>query len=230
MKINTFLKTALCIVALATASQSQAETHYKPHISIGAHGGMSMSKMSFSPSVDQGLLNGPLFGIQARYAEEKLVGIIAELNIDQRGWKESFEDNPELSYSRKLTYLELPIMTHIYFGSNRAKFFVNLGPEFSVMLSESTTANFDYTALYAAGIPTTRQVEQMVMPVKNKLDYGIALGLGGEYFIKPRHSIDIEARFYYGLGNIFSAAKADTFSASRGMNLQVSLGYWFRLK
>jgi hypothetical protein len=229
MRLTTAIKT-LCLSALLAATSANAETHYKPHISVGGHAGASLSQMSFSPSIDQGWQIGPLFGVQARYAEEKIFGIIAELNIDQRGWKESFEDNPELSYSRKLTYIELPIMTHIYFGSDRAKCFVNLGPQFGYMLSESTTSNFDYTAPYAAGIPTTREVEQMVTPVKNKFDYGIAAGIGTEFYVTPRHSFNIEARFYYGLGNIFSAKKADTFSASRGMNLQVSVGYWFRLR
>jgi hypothetical protein len=229
MKLKTFIY-ATFLAALSCSITANAETHYKPHISVGAHGGMSLSKMSFSPSVDQSWKNGMIIGVRARYAEEKTFGLIGELNIEQRGWAESFEDNPELSYSRTLTYLELPIMTHIYFGSDRMKCFVNMGPEFSYMLSESTESNFDYTLPYAAGIPSTREVEQLVTPVKNKLDYGITVGIGGEYFIKPRHSIDLEARFYYGLGNIFSASKADTFGASRGMSLQVSLGYWFRLR
>jgi hypothetical protein len=229
MNLKKVLYIVIASIAL-TAVNANGETHYKPHISIGAKGGMSMSQMSFSPSVAQKWENGALFGVRARYAEEKVFGIIGELNVDQRGWKENFKDNPELSYSRKLTYIELPIMTHIYFGSDRSKFFVNMGPQFSAMLSESTTANFDYTNTSAAGIPSTREVEQLTMPVKNKLDYGIAVGLGSEFYLTPRHSIDVEARFYYGLGNIFSATKADTFDASRGMNLQISLGYWFRLQ
>lgn len=229
MKATKILSAALCALAFS-ATGAHAETHYKPHVSIGAHGGMSLSEMSFSPHISQTFNPGVLFGVRARYAEEKVFGIIGELNVAQRGWKENFKDNPELSYARTLTCIELPIMTHIYFGSNRAKCFVNMGPEFSYMFSESTSSNFDYTQPRAAGIPSTRETEQLTMPVKNKLDYGIAVGLGSEFFVHPRHSIDVEARFYYGLGNIFSASKADTFAASRSMNIQVSLGYWFRLQ
>lgn len=219
----------LACIAL-TSVNANAETHYKPHISVGVRAGMSLSQMSFSPSVVQGWKPGGMFGIRARYAEEKVFGLIGELNVEQRGWKENFKDNPELSYSRTLTYLEIPIMTHLYFGSDRAKFFINMGPEFSYMFSESTSSNFDYTQPSAAGIPSTRRTDQLTMAVKNKLDYGITVGLGSEFFIRPRHSIDVEARFYYGLGNIYSATKADIFDASRGMSIQVSLGYWFRLQ
>lgn len=219
------------IVAVATvANTASAETHYNPHISIGAHGGMSLSRMSFSPGVAQSWLSGAFMGVTARYAEEKNFGIIGELNIDQRGWKERFNDNPELEYSRRLTYIELPVMTHIYFGPKRFKFFFNAGPEICYMISSGISTNFDINNPTEAGIASTRRVNQMKMDVKNKLDYGITAGLGMEWWATPRHSAVVEARFYYGLGNIFSASKADEFGASRGMSIQVTAGYNFRLK
>ena len=220
---------AAAVFGLATSVVS-AETHYKPHISVGAHGGMAMSQMSFSPHVSQKWTNGVTMGVQARYAEEKLFGLVGELNVTQRGWAESFTDMEHLTFKRTLTYIDLPVMTHIYFGSDRFKCFVNLGPQVSLMIGESTTSNFDYANPSSAGIPASRQCEQMTMKIKNKFDYGITAGLGGEYYIKPRHSVYVEARFYYGLGNIFGASKADTFSASRSMSLQFTAGYNFRLR
>ncbi|MCC8114390.1 MAG: PorT family protein [Bacteroidales bacterium] len=220
---------SLCLAALCLPMR--AEKHYKPHISIGAHAGTDMSKMSFSPSVKQKFESGLCGGISIRYAEERLVGILAELNFVQRGWKEDFEDSP-LAYSRKLNYFELPIMTHIYFGPPRFKCFFNLGPEFCYMISESTKANFDYhNPTEAEGWPTkSRMTEQLVDPVKNKFDYGICAGFGCEFFLTPRNSAYIEGRYYYGLGNIFPSTKADTFSASRNMTISITLGYHFRIK
>ncbi len=218
----------LYILAIATAL---AETHYKPHISVGAHAGATMSKVSFSPSVKQAWANGLTGGIQVRYAEERLVGLLAEINIVQRGWKEDFEESP-LSYTRTSTYVSLPIMTHIYFGPPRFKCFFNLGPEFSYMLGESTSANFDYhNPLHAEGWPTqSRMTEQLVTEISNKFDYGICAGFGCEFWLRPRHSIYVEGRFYYGLGNIFPSSKADTFGASRNMTLSLAVGYNFRIK
>ncbi|MDO5396010.1 MAG: porin family protein [Bacteroidales bacterium] len=230
MRYNVRIFALAVGLATMTAISAPAETHYKPHVSIGAHGGMNMSQMSFSPSVPQNWTNGIQIGVQARYAEEKIFGIIGELNFSQRGWKERFDDHPDLDYSRTLTYIDLPVMTHIYFGSNRFKGFVNLGPQVSYLISDNISSNFDYAHPQEAGIPTSRYTAQMSMKVKNRFDYGITAGLGGEYYIKPRHSAYLEVRFYYGLGNIYPSSKSDTFSASRSMSLQFTAGYNFRLK
>lgn len=223
-KLLTFAVTALCCVS------AHAETHYKPHVAIGARGGVGMSRMSFSPSVPQSWKMGPVLGVSASYAEEKIFGLTGELLFDQRGWRETFDDNPELNYSRTLTYISLPVMTHISFGSSRFKGFVNLGPEFSYMISDKISANFDYNNPTAAGIAKTRRTDQMSMRIKNRFDYGITAGLGAEFWLTPAQSVQLECRFYYGLGNIYGASKADVFGASRSMTLQAAVGYNFRLK
>lgn len=207
----------------------RAETHYKPHISVGGHGGVTLDRMSFTPEVPQTWLMGPTFGVHVRYAEERIVGVLGEINFTTRGWKETFEDNPELSYSRSLYYITVPLMTHINFGSPRMKCFINLGPELGFMIGENISSNFDYVN---AGrlLPATRRVNQMSMDIKNRFDYGITAGLGAEFYLNPRNSVYLEGRFYYGLGNIYGASKADEFSASRGMSIAVTAGYSFRLK
>lgn len=238
MKINNFLKdrkyAAIVPVAaalLCSAPGLTAETHYKPRISLGGRAGMTMSKMSFSPSVKQNWLMASAGAITFRYTEEKLFGLIAEFGWAQRGWKENFEEAP-FSYSRTITYLQLPVMTHIYFGSRRFKGFVNLGPEFSFALSSSISADFDYRdPENVPGFPVRNRItEQLWRDISNRFDYGITAGAGCEFYVQPRHSILLEARFYYGLGNIFPSSKADTFGASRSMSLEISLGYFFRLK
>lgn len=230
-RISFSVTTLIIFVSLLMPVSALAWSHYKPHVSVGGRAGMTMSKMSFSPSVPQGWNNGIVMGLTARYSEEKVFGLIGEIVFEQRGWKESFKDENEgLQYSRTLSYLEIPLMTHIYFGSNRFKCFFNAGPEFSYMIGDNISSNFDYNNPASVGIPSMRHVNQMSMEIKNKFDYGITAGLGFEFYVKPRHSISLEGRFYYGLGNIFSSAKADEFSASRSMSLQVTLGYNFRLK
>ena len=232
MKAAVLLRCAACALALLCGTAAmRAETHYKPHISIGARAGASLGEMSFSPSVKQLWNTGSTGAVTFRYTEEKLFGLIAELGWVQRGWKENYELLP-FEYSRTLTYINLPLLTHIYFGSPRFKGFVNLGPQVSFLLGESTKANFDYNN------PTTvpdypanrRQTEQLYTPVKNKFDYGICAGAGIEFYVSRRNSLSLEGRFYYGLGNIYPSAKADTFSASRSMSIEVTLGYFFRLK
>lgn len=192
-----------------------------------------MGEMAFSPSAKQTWQKGLYAGVRFRYSEEKLFGLVAELNVVQRGWKEKFEQSPTLQYSRTLTYLALPLMTQISFGTRRFKGVINLGPEVSYMIGSSISSNFDYANLTTVEEwpkEEKRMTEQMAMSINTKFDYGITAGAGIEFYVQPRHSITLEARYYYGLGNIFPSAKKDVFSASRCTGLTVSLGYYFRLK
>ena len=229
IRLGRILRSVVTAAALIVTVSAAGQTHYKPHISVGGHGGVAISRMSFSPEVPQSWIIGPNIGVHARYAEERLVGIVAELNFVQRGWKENFEDDPSLSYSRTLTYITLPIMTHINFGSDRFRFVFNLGPEFGIMIGNSISSNFDYTNPGDL-LPSTRRYHQMSMDIKNIFDYGITAGFGMEYYLSPRNSVSVEARFYYGLGNIFPSSKSDEFGASRSMSIGVTAGYSFRLK
>lgn len=213
---------------------ASAQREYSPNFSIGAKGGATLSSMSFSPEVHQSMVQGITMGFVARYHEEKLFGLIGELNITQRGWKEDFarDEAPQFEYSRRLTYLQLPLLTHIYFGPERVKFFINLGPEIGYMIGSKITANFDYENYgslqgFPQGYRTNRQLN---MEVENKFDYGIAGGAGVEFFINRRNSLLLEGRYYFGLGNIFHATKRDYFSASRTTSIEITLAYLFRLK
>lgn len=228
-----YISFALLMMLMAAMPTSvQAETHYKPRISIGGRAGMSMGMMSFSPSVKQKWLSGTTGAVTFRYVEEKLFGLIAEVGWAQRGWAENFGDDTPCRYSRSLTYIQVPLLTHIYFGKPRFKCFINLGPEFAYLIGDHISANFDYHNPYASeGFPNTpRMTEQMSMEVKNRFDYGITGGVGFEFYITPRNSVTVEGRYYFGLGNVYPAAKADTFSASRNTGIEVSIGYNFRLR
>lgn len=219
------------LAALLLPVGAAAQRHYKPHIHVGVHGGMTLSKTSFYPSVPETYFKGMNMGVSFRYAEERHVGLLAELNFDQRGWQEDFE-NAALIYKRKMTYIELPVMTHIFFGGRRVKGFFNLGPQIGYMIGNSIDSNFDYAnPKTVEGFPNKpRQTEQMTMQIKNKFDYGITAGAGVEFVIRRVNSITLEGRYYYGLANVFPSSKKDTFSASRGSSIVVTLGYMFRLK
>ena len=223
---------ALILILLMTSLTSAAQTLYKSHVHVGGHAGASLSQQTFSPSIEQGMHKGMTFGASFRYAEERHVGLMAELNFTQRGWIEDFSDNPQFSYSRTLSYIELPIMTHIFFGSRKVKCFFNLGPQLCYMVGDNISANFDYRNISSIpDFPTrNRTTVQMGMDVENRFDYGICGGVGMELIIKKRHSIMLEGRYYYGLGNIYGASKKDYFSASRGSSIMVTLGYMLRLK
>ena len=224
---------AVVISVIVMTAGASAQRQYEPKLYLGGKAGATFSSMQFSPHVKQALVQGVTAGMTVRYTEENIFGLIGEVCITQRGWKEGFEkeDGP-LKYDRKLTYITLPVLCHIYFGSSKVKGFVNLGPSVSYMLSSSISSNFDY--LNPDTGPDSpfhyRETEQMALPVKNKMDYGILGGAGVEFVIARRHSIMLEGRYYFGLGSIFSSKKRDPFSASRCTSIEVSLGYMFRVK
>lgn len=219
----------MLVLTMGNAS-SYAQAHYESRVSLGFKAGGGISRVFFNPGVRQIFKSGAVGGLTFRYIEERHFGLIAELLWQQRGWREDFDGKP-YEYERTLNYLQLPVMAHIFFG-RRGKFFFNAGPEFGLYMGDNVKKNFNpFDVSSLPDFPVkNRTNSQMTMKVTQKIDYGISAGLGGEFSLTPRQSLQLEARFYYGLGNIFPSARADVFSASNQMSLNVTLGYWFRIK
>ena len=106
--------------------------------------------------------------------------------------------------------------------------FFQLGPQVGFFLSDKTTTNFEWEDRNIADrVGVQQYAYQDTMSVKNKFDYGIAVGAGLE-FSRPKigHFL-LEARYYYGLGNIFGNSKADTFGKSNNGSMMVNVSYLF---
>lgn len=233
MKGNTvrgMAVSAILLAAMAFGLGVSAQTHYSSNVAIGVKAGGDASQVFFNPSVKQGIKFGATGGVMVRYVEENHFGLIAELNFVQRGWTENFEGAP-YHYNRTLNYLELPVMAHIFFG-RRGRFFFNAGPQVGLFLGDKVSANFNPADM--STLPdfpyVNRMNSQMTMEISQKFDYGISAGLGGEFNINKRNSLMVEARFYYGLGNIFPSKRTDTFGGSNQMTISLTAGYWFRIK
>lgn len=215
---------------LMLAMGLNAQTHYNSNVAIGVRGGMDMSQVFFNPSVRQTFNLGFTGGVMVRYMEENHFGLIGEINFVQRGWKENFEGAP-YNYRRTLNYIELPVFAHIFFG-RRGKFFFNAGPQVALYLGDKVNANFNPDEMQSlSDFPIRNRTNtQMLLTVSQKFDYGISAGLGGEFNLNKKNSLSIEARFYYGLGNVFPSKRSDVFSASNQMTISAAIGYWFRIK
>lgn len=226
MRKTLFLTLLLGFLSIAASAQ----THYSSNVSVGARGGIDLSRVFFSPSVMQEWPVNPTVGASIRYIEENHFGLIAEVNYVRRGWSENFEGLP-FNYRRDLDFIEIPVFAHIYFGG-KTRFYVNAGPQIAFRIGESVTSNFDPYAI--SSIPdfpnTNRRNSQLTEKVTQKIDYGISAGIGCEFFINPRNSVTLEGRYYFGLGNMFSAKPQDPFRASNAMYIAITAGYWFRFK
>ncbi len=231
MKSVGALRSLLTLVIIAVSSSvAYSQAHYNSKVSIGGRAGITMSKMSFTPSTKQKMVMGKTAGVSVKYWEERNFGLIVELNYEQRGWAEDFKEYP-FSFERRLDYIQLPLLTNIFFGGRHVNGFFNLGPEFGYMIGSSYKANFDVHNIdNIPDFPSDRVTEQMTLEPSKKFDYGISAGAGIEFIIKRKHRINLEGRYYFGIGNIFPDDRRDTFSASRGMSIMITLGYSYRLK
>ncbi|MDL2278255.1 PorT family protein [Parabacteroides sp. OttesenSCG-928-G07] len=216
-KIVLILIIALTVVATGHTQQSD----FRKEFAMGISAGTTFSSVSFRPKVPQGMLMGLTGGVTFRWLTEKNLGLQAEINYTQQGWKEDFSESSDPSagykYSRTMNYVELPFLTHIYFGSDRARFFINLGPKIGYMLSESTSQN-----LNGAEPHTTN--EQHDMPAEYKFDWGLCGGPGFE-LRTGIGSFLLEGRYYYALGNIYGRKKSDFFAMSSQQVIAVKLTY-----
>lgn len=227
-----WLALVLLLLATTTIVQAQQSNIFKPKFSLGFGAGPVFSSVDFDPTIPQSSNQGLSAGVAVKFISEKHLGVLAELNYSQRGWTEDFSElpkNPDHAYSRTLNYIEVPLMTHIYFG-NKVKFILNLGPQVSYMFSDKANMN-DELFLYIADqrdkdpdAPIGLQYEEL----DNKFDYGL-LGGAGISFDTGVGSFSLEGRYYFGLGDTFdnSRSRAGNFSRSAHRYFSGKLTYYF---
>ena len=262
------IKVCRCVVrvllfhlfAFLPLSVSAQVGEFRKDLAVGINGGIAMSNVAFVPKVPQTFLNGPTFGLTARYTCEKyfssICAVVAEVNYTQMGWKEKIldmddlpvplhtDESQTLSYARKISYIQVPLLARLGWGRERNgfQFFIQLGPQVGFYMSDQTDSNFDvrdpafnpkvengkYSPDYLyAGKRVSHVVAQDSMVIENKIDYGIDLGAGLEFSNRHVGHFIVEGRYYYGLGNIFGNTKRDYFGRSNFGTILVKFTYLF---
>ncbi len=221
MKQRILLLIVFVAVSLASSAQDNS---FRRELAVGVSGGVAFSSVNFIPKVYQGMLQGYTGGVLMRWVTENHLGLQLEVNYTQQGWSEDFPDHPDEGYVYKRMghYVEVPFLTHIYFGGKRVRFFINAGPKVGYLISEETEHNL-------RGAKPNRVNEQHFMPIENYFDWGLCGGPG----IELRTGVGsflLEGRFYYALGDLFGNLKSDVFAKSSEQVLSVKLSYLFRVK
>lgn len=216
---------------------------HRNEFAVGVNGGYVLSNVGFVPKVTQAFHGGMTGGVSFRYISEKyfqtLCSIHAEINYVQAGWKEdivNLQNEPVLNkntglaeeYSRTISYIQVPIFAHLAWGKEQRgfQFFFQAGPQFGYMLNESTQMNFELNQANVRDRANT-ETTQYKMPVEHKFDYGIVAGIGVEYSLPKVGHLLLDARYYYGLGNLYGDTKRDYFARSNLSNIQLRLSYLF---
>ncbi len=228
MKLVKKIGLATAFIVYAVSMQAQVgEQRY--NFALGFNGGINLNSVSFSPTVRQKNLMGITGGITARYISERyfkmICGAQIEINYSQHGWDEFYEDYPELQYTRKMNYVEIPLLAHLAFGREERgmQFFIHAGPQVGFFLNDSYTISGNWDDF--SGLT----VEQHDKAVENRFDYGIAGGAGVELRTKAGNFI-VEGRYYYALSDFYKSTKKDDFSRSAHGVITAKITYLFDLK
>lgn len=223
---------SLSILLFSSVLSVFSQNKFEPEWNFGIGGGPTFSSADLRINTGRGIATKTLQqfhgGVSVRYMTEKNLGILGELNYGQYGWQEEFKDNPEYAYSRKLNYVELPVLTHIYFG-NKVRFICNLGPKIALKLSESEEINDAYSAYLSSGNMTENVItHQYFREIEASIDYGILAGMGME-FRTGIGNFSLEGRYYFGLGDMYSNKKSGVFGRSAHRVISARLTYYVKL-
>mgnify|MGYP001160544430 FL=1 len=219
--------------ALSNASLLAQQQPFQGELYLGAGGGGVAARMDFVPSVPQTLYYAYQGGIAAKYISEKHLGLVAEINLTRKGWTEEFDPGSDFSYTRELTYIDVPFLWHIYFG-NKTRFIMNLGPQISYLIGE----NSDMSPALAEHVESLKEqdpdapigVQYSPMSEMRRVDYGLTGGAGIE--LKTGIGIfNLEGRYYFGLGDIFNNRRGDNayFSRSAHRVISAKLTYYIQM-
>ncbi|MGI6048375.1 MAG: porin family protein [Petrimonas sp.] len=223
----------ILLFSLFSVQVSAQKTDFEKEFYIGVGGGALMSSVDLVPSVLQKPHFGIHGGISAKYISEKHLGLLLELNYAQRGWTEDFPTESGFAYTKTLNYLEIPFMTHVYFGK-KIRFIFNAGPQVGFLLESSDIMNEALTADIAAKKqqnPDDPIGMQYSLDLR-KFDYGLIGGVGME--LKTGiGNVELEGRYYFGLSDIFENRKTKEnffFYRSAHRIIEAKLSYYFKVK
>lgn len=209
---------ALCLLAGSVAMAQKSD--YPRSISIGVRGGVNLSRYLFVPSVSQNQYLGQQAGLVGRWDLEQGASLQAELNYVRTGWDERYDDGIRSS-QRQLSYVELPLLTHLYLGKKGMRIFVNIGPFVGYKIGEQHHASGENF--------TETQLQRQSMLVKHNFAWGLAGGPGLSLALGKRHRIEAEARISYNFQDIWGNKRSDPYGQSTEFRIGVGLSYLYRL-
>lgn len=228
MRIKHAILYTICFLASFHVAAQVGE--HRNDLSIGVTGGYTMNKMDFMPKIKQSMKGSPMVGVAARYICEKyfttICGVAMELQYNNLGWNELIEDGSGNTYKRDLHFVQMPILMQMGWGRERRgfKFIFEAGPQLGLYLSGKEYMGGEWnTSARPNGV-----VYQYGKEPDNKVDYGIAAGLGLEFSSSIGHIL-LQGRYYFGLGDIYDNSKRGDFGRSANQTVMVKMTYLFDL-
>ena len=218
---------ALLLLLPALSVRAQVGEH-RNDLAVGVNGGYVMNKISFNPTIKQAWKGGSTFGVTVRYTCEKyfsaLCAVQAEVNYANLGWKEVIETSED-TYSRDIHYIQMPIFARLAWGREQrgAQFFLIVGPQLGYCIGEK-----EHFSTPWSGKPRPNNItQQYSLGVERKFEYGITGGLGFELGTRHAGRFLHDARYFFGLSDIFNNSKKDPFGRSANGAIFIKASYLF---
>ncbi|MDY6800939.1 MAG: porin family protein [Bacteroidota bacterium] len=206
----------ILLLLFVSTSPFAQNKDFEPVAQFGIRQGINYSSVLFSPGINQGIKLGYTGGFVFKYSNEKNLALQIELNFSQKGWLEDLDTLPN-SYQRNLDYIELPFLTHIYFGKRNVKFYVNIGPSVGYLINDQIKSEIN-NELYNR--------EYYELEIDNKFDFNVLAGLG---LIIDTEIGSFQTGFRYAmtLTDIFKYTSDSIFENSQNQVIAFSLTYYF---
>ncbi len=219
-------KIIICILLLLPSllwaqQKERIPTLSHPSLHIGGSLGYVASQVLFMHSVTQSIASGARIGFVATMSNSEYVAFSMEVALSQRGWKETYSDNSSgRSYFRRLSFIDLPLLCHLYYPMNKLKAGVKMGPQIGLFIGENVNKSGD-------GF-TQQDETRHALNVVNKFAWGLIGGPSLSYTF-GKHDLELDIMLYYGFNDLFSTTVRDPYSKSSELFGIVKFNYLFRL-
>jgi hypothetical protein len=230
MKIKGIIVVLLLLTSFGPALAQVGEP--RRDFSIGLTAGCTMNRMDFSPVIKQRSKNSPMLGFAARYVCEKYFSTVCAVEMEvlynNLGWQEDIEDGSNNTYTRDWHFIQMPILMQMGWGRERRgmKFLFEAGPQVGLFLSGEEHKGG--AGAWDISHRPNGVIYQYGKDPDNRVDYGIAGGVGLEYSSAIGHIL-LQGRYYYGLGDMYDNSKRGKFGRSANQTLMIKLTYLFDL-
>ncbi|MFC4634589.1 porin family protein [Dokdonia ponticola] len=205
MKKQYLLLIAICSFFMANA-QDKGEFEY------GFFAGVNVSNISTLDNEDASSSRvGLNVGAYGEYYFSDRWSVRANLNYDQKGWKDTFTifdemDSESFKTNFALNYLTVPVLANWHFAKNR-NWYLNVGPYAGFLLNAEVTEN---------GLDISDGF--------NGTDFGLAFGIGVKIPINKENQIFIEYGAQSGFSDIFEDNQGETVRNGRS---SINIGFTF---
>lgn len=215
----------IAVLVFTLGSSLAYAQHY-----IGVRGGWGGGNVRFAPkqetAMQWGLYSG---GLSYKFFSDiKYVGAIQlDLQYIGKGYVTREQRDSDTSYHRTINSFEMPFMwqPHFYFFQRRARFFLNLGVQFSYNMNSRQWYESKQHGVY------DEQKYPMKLVRDVRFGYGLCGGAGISV-LAGRWDITLEARYNFGYSDILRSKikyELNPCTQSPLDNLNFSMAIYYRL-